>query len=93
MFDRYLDRSEATEKSFTTDGWFLTGDYVTRDEEGAYKIMGRLSQDIIKKSGYKLSALEIEGRLLQHKSVQEACVLGVPNDKYGEEVAAFIVPK
>jgi malonyl-CoA/methylmalonyl-CoA synthetase len=63
------------------------------NEHGYYKILGRLSQDIIKKSGYKLSALEIESRLLEHPDVAEACVLGVPHEKYGEEVACIIVPK
>lgn len=58
-----------------------------------YKILGRLSQDIIKKGGYKISALEIENRLLEHPLISEACVLGIPDDKLGEEIGAIIVPK
>jgi len=70
MFDRYLGRPEATNESFVSSGgdrWFLTGDCAQRcSSSGYYKILGRLSQDIIKKAGYKISALEIENRLLQH---------------------------
>jgi len=73
------------------DGWFKTGDCVVRTEAGEYKILGRLSQDIIKKGGYKLSALEIEDRLLQHPSVAEVAVIGVPDEKYGEEICAYVV--
>jgi acyl-CoA synthetase (AMP-forming)/AMP-acid ligase II len=91
VFDRYLFKPEATAKEFTEDGWFKTGDCVIRTETGDFKILGRLSQDIIKKGGYKLSALEIEDRLLQHTSVAEVAVIGVPDEKYGEEICAFVV--
>ena len=68
MFDRYLGKPQATAESFFTDSdgqkWFRTGDCVTVDETGSYKIEGRLSQDIIKKAGYKISALEIEAVIL-----------------------------
>lgn len=62
-------------------------------EDGYYRILGRFSQDIIKKGGYKISALEIEGRILQNKNVGDVCVLGVPNEKLGEEVACLVVLK
>ena len=63
MFDRYLNKPEVTAAEFH-QGWFKTGDYVHYDGE-RYRILGRLSQDIIKKAGYKISALEIESYLLQ----------------------------
>ena len=95
MFDRYLGKPEATAESFFTDPagqkWFSTGDCVTIDNTGSYKIEGRLSQDIIKKAGYKISALEIEAVILSQGQVKEVCVFGIPNDKYGEEIAALIV--
>lgn len=96
MFDRYLNKPEATAKEFYMDErrgqfWFKTGDCAVRDNEGVYKILGRLSADIIKKGGYKLSALEIESVLLTHAGVNEACVLGMPDPKYGDEIAALIV--
>lgn len=48
---------------------------------GMFKHLGRLSQDIIKKGGYKLSALEIEGSILEHPSVSEIVVVGIPDEK------------
>ncbi len=47
------------------------------------KHLGRLSQDIIKKGGYKISALEIEGSILEHPSVQEIVIVGIPCEKMG----------
>ena len=58
-----------------------------------YQILGRLSQDIIKKSGYKISALEIESKLLEHPNIAEVVVFGIPDEKYGEEIAALLVLK
>ena len=95
MFDRYLGKPEATAESFFTDKagskWFKTGDCVTIDDQGSYRIEGRLSQDIIKKGGYKISALEIEAVLLEHPQVKEVCVYGIPDEKYGEEITALVV--
>ena len=46
-----------------------------------------MSQDIIKKAGYKISGLEIESHLLEHQKVNEVCVFGIPDGKYGQEIA------
>ena len=62
-------------------------------ERGYYRIMGRLSVDIIKSGGYKLSALEIESVLLDHPLIAECAVIGVPDDTWGEVVAAVVVLK
>jgi malonyl-CoA/methylmalonyl-CoA synthetase len=59
MFHRYYNREKETINSFW-EGWFRTGDFSFRDENGCYKILGRISIDIIKKAGWKISALEIE---------------------------------
>jgi malonyl-CoA/methylmalonyl-CoA synthetase len=59
-----------------------------RDQEGSYRILGRLSQDIIKSGGYKVSALEIESALLENPNVAEVAVVGVFDEKWGELVAA-----
>ena len=53
--------------------------------------MGRATIDIIKSGGYKLSALEIEATLLEHRDVSEVAVIGVPDDEWGEIVAAAVV--
>jgi acyl-CoA synthetase (AMP-forming)/AMP-acid ligase II len=60
MFDRYLNKPEATQKEFLGE-WFKTGDYVSVNKDtGSFRILGRISQDIIKKAGFKISALDIE---------------------------------
>ena len=91
VFLEYWGNEEATQSSFR-DGWFCTGD-VAVIEDGYFRIMGRSSVDIIKSGGYKLSALEIEGVLLTHESVEEVAVIGVEDDTWGEAVTAFVVVK
>ena len=91
VFLEYWGNKEATQSSFR-DGWFCTGD-VAVIEDGYFRIMGRSSVDIIKSGGYKLSALEIEGVLLTHESVEEVAVIGVEDDTWGEAVTAFVVVK
>ena len=88
-FREYWGNPESTEKAFA-DGWFLTGDIAVIDQD-AYRILGRASIDIIKSGGYKLSALEIEAILLEHPDVSEVAVIGVPDDEWGEMVAAAVV--
>ena len=78
-----------TQASFV-DGWFRTGDMAVR-QSGYYRILGRLSVDIIKSGGHKLSALEIEEVLLQHPAVRECAVVGLPDTTWGEIVAAAVV--
>ncbi|GAQ87419.1 AMP-dependent synthetase and ligase family protein [Klebsormidium nitens] len=90
LFTQYWNRPDATLEAFDADGFFRTGDKV-RKEDGAFRILGRLSVDIIKSGGYKLSALEIETELLKHSAVAECAVLGLPDATYGETVAAVIV--
>ncbi len=89
VFAGYWDRSLATRRAFR-DGWFCTGDMAVV-EGGAYRILGRLSTDIIKSGGEKVSALEIEPVLLRHPSVADCAVVGVPDEKWGEAVTAAVV--
>lgn len=91
VFSEYWNKPEATANSFTTDGWFRTGDIAIL-ENGYYRIMGRNSVDIIKSGGYKISALEIEEVLRTHPSVKDCAVVGLENEEWGELVAAAIVP-
>ncbi len=90
VFAAYWNRPEASAESFE-DGWFRTGDMAVV-ERGYYRIMGRLSVDIIKSGGYKLSALEIEAALLEHADIRECAVIGLPDDTWGEAVTAVCVP-
>ncbi len=89
VFREYWGRPEATRDAFI-DGWFRTGDIAIR-EDGYYRILGRSSVDIIKSGGYKLSALEIESVLLDHPAVRECAVVGLPDETWGEIVAAAVV--
>ena len=88
LFEGYWNDDRATRDSFR-DGWFCTGD-VAVIEDGRYRILGRSSIDIIKSGGYKISALEIEDVLLTHADIREAAVIGVPDDAWGECVAAAV---
>ncbi|OJJ13987.1 long-chain fatty acid--CoA ligase [marine bacterium AO1-C] len=92
VFLEYWGKPEITRDSFV-DGWFCTGDIAVRDNDGYYRILGRNSVDIIKSGGYKISALEIEEVLRKHPNIKEAAVVGIPNEKWGEMVAAAIITK
>ncbi len=89
VFHEYWNRPDATSDAFR-DGWFRTGD-VAVVEDGAYRILGRNSVDIIKTGGYKVSALEIEEVLRTHPLIRECAVIGIRDDEWGERVAAAIV--
>ncbi|MCS6967582.1 MAG: acyl-CoA synthetase [Cytophagales bacterium] len=91
MFKFYWQRPEITAQSFTPDGWFRTGDIAYRNSNGNYKILGRVSSDILKISGYKVSALEIEETLMLHPQVKACAVVGIPHAEKGEQAAAFVV--
>ncbi len=89
VFKEYWQNPEATVQSFT-DGWFRTGDMAIWNE-GAYRILGRNSVDIIKSGGYKISALEIEEVLRTHPTIKDCGVVGLANEEWGEIVAASLV--
>ena len=101
VFNRYLNKQDATRDSFDKEGWFKTGDtavfiedFTSTDKKGKiYKLLGRSSTDIIKSGGYKLSALEIERELLAHPQIAEAAVIGKKDDVYGEVVTAYIATR
>ncbi|XP_045455867.1 malonate--CoA ligase ACSF3, mitochondrial [Melitaea cinxia] len=93
IFTRYWNRAPNPDSpDFTSDGWFRTGD-TAAFTDGKFKILGRTSVDIIKTGGYKVSALQVESALLEHSSIQDAAVLGIEDDSYGEIVATVVVLK
>ena len=92
VFKEYWKRPEATQATFTNDGWFKTGD-IAVIENGYYRIMGRQSVDIIKSGGYKISALEIEEVLRTNEMIQDCAVVGIDDDEWGELIVAAIVLK
>jgi malonyl-CoA/methylmalonyl-CoA synthetase len=89
VFREYWRKPAETEKEFTADGWFKTGD-VAIVEDGYYRIVGRSSVDIIKSGGYKISALEIEEVLREHSLIKDCAVAGIPDDEWGELVVAAV---
>ena len=91
VFSQYWRRSAETADAFTDDGWFRTGDLAVV-EEGAYRILGRSSVDILKTGGEKISALEIEDVLRSHPGVADCAVVGVPDPEWGDRVCAAVVP-
>ncbi|WP_394837860.1 acyl-CoA synthetase [Pendulispora rubella] len=95
VFSGYYKRPDATRDAFVPDAtgerWFRTGDTVTRDADGYFKILGRTSVDILKSGGYKLSALEIEEALREHPAIREVAVVGVPDENWGDRVVACVV--
>ena len=90
VFAEYWRRKEETAASFTDDGWFRTGDQAAISD-GAYRILGRSSVDILKTGGEKISALEIEDVLRTHPAVADCAVVGVPDSDWGDRVCAAVV--
>jgi malonyl-CoA/methylmalonyl-CoA synthetase len=89
VFGEYWQNPAATAKAFR-DGWFCTGDLAVV-EDGSYRILGRMSVDIIKTGGYKVSALEIEEVLRTHPDIVECAVVGIEDLEWGERVCAAVV--
>ena len=90
VFSGYDEDNAATARSFS-EGWFKSGDTALWLSDGFVKILGRTSVDIIKSGGYKISALEIEEALRRCPGVEDAAVVGVPDDDWGEQVVAAVV--
>ncbi|GIL75510.1 hypothetical protein Vretifemale_5226 [Volvox reticuliferus] len=94
VFSEYWGRPAATSEAFDADGFFLTGDTASASGSPPYfTIEGRTSVDIIKSSGYKISALQIESVVLEHPGIAEVAVLGVPDETFGEVVTALVTAK
>jgi malonyl-CoA/methylmalonyl-CoA synthetase len=90
VFGEYWDRPAETRAVFR-DGWFRTGDEGRVDAAGRWRILGRRSVDILKTGGHKVSALEVERRLIEHPAVVEVAVVGVPDPDWGDRVCAAVV--
>ncbi|CAI5467993.1 unnamed protein product [Closterium sp. Yama58-4] len=89
MFLRYWNRPQETAEAFDSQGWFRTGDIASVDSHGYWQIHGRASVDIIKTRGFKVSALEIESKLLegQQQGVTRGGVSGTSEAALGEHTA------
>ncbi len=87
-FSFYWNNEQATRET-VKDGWIYTGDLAKRDEEGFFYIVGR-KKDMIITGGENVYPLEIEQWLAAHPDIDEVAVIGLPNEKWGEMVVAFI---
>lgn len=88
----YWNRPEETRETFQTDGWLHTGDAGYISEDGFIFFVDRI-KDLIIASGYNISPFDVESVIMQHPSVMEVAVIGVPDEYRGETVKAFIVLK
>ncbi len=87
----YYNDPEATKKVMG-DGWFHTGDAAVLHPDGYVEIRDRI-KDVIISGGENISSLEVEGVLLRHPAVQEAAIVGLPHEKWGEAPHAYVVLK
>jgi long-chain acyl-CoA synthetase len=85
----YLGRPEATEE-VVRDGWFRTGDIATRDDDGYYFIIDR-AKDLIVRGGFNVYPRELEEVIIAHPEVSLVAVVGIPDERIGEEVKAFVI--
>ncbi|MEI4790648.1 AMP-binding protein [Bacillus sp. FJAT-53060] len=85
----YYKNEEATSEVIDEDGWLHTGDLAVMDHDGYVKITGRL-KDMIIRGGENIYPKEIEDVLYTHPAILDAQVVGIPDETYGEEAAAFI---
>jgi fatty-acyl-CoA synthase len=87
----YWNQPEATAATIDAEGWLHSGDLARRDPEGFFWIAGR-QKDMFISGGVNVYPAEIEAELLQHPEVQDAAVVGVPDERWGEVGVAFVVP-
>jgi fatty-acyl-CoA synthase len=90
VFPGYWRNTEATKEVFTPDGWLRTGDVAECDEEGFYRIKGRL-KDMYISGGENVYPAEVEAALHEHPHVTDAAVVGIPSERWGEVGIAFVV--
>ncbi len=88
----YYKMPDATGETVDADGWLHSGDLACRDENGCYRITGRL-KDMIIRGGENLYPKELEEFLYTHEAVKDVQVIGVPDEKYGEEAMACVIPR
>nr|WP_321509272.1 AMP-binding protein [uncultured Hyphomonas sp.] len=85
----YNDNPEATAATIDEEKWLHTGDLGRMDERGYVKITGRVKEMIIR-GGENLFPAEIENALLEHEAISEIAIVGIPDEKWGEQVACFM---
>jgi acyl-CoA synthetase (AMP-forming)/AMP-acid ligase II len=89
LFVGYRDEA-LNEEAFAAEGWFLTGDIGVLDEDGFLRITDR-KKDVIIRGGENIASKEVEDVLSRHPAVQEAAVIAMPDERYGERVCAYVI--
>ena len=87
----YSDMPSETAATIDSDGWLHMGDVATMDERGFLRITGRI-KDMIIRGGLNIYPREIEEMLFQHPAIADVAVLGIPDEKWGEQIAAVVRP-
>jgi fatty-acyl-CoA synthase len=87
----YWDDDERTAEAIDAEGWMHTGDLATMDEEGYLTIVGR-SKDMVIRGGENVYPREVEEFLYGHPDIADVQVIGVPDERYGEELMAWVMP-
>ena len=87
----YVDDPEATAKSFE-GGWFHSGDLAVWHPDGYIELQDR-AKDIIISGGENISSQQVEKIIMEHPGVLEVCIVGVPDDRWGEVPKAFVMPR
>jgi len=90
IMSHYLDDPEATDQALSADGWLKTGDLGALDAAGCLRIVGR-AKDMFIVGGFNAYPAEIENALLRHPDIQQAAVIGIPDERLGEVGMAFVV--
>jgi fatty-acyl-CoA synthase len=88
----YWNRPEATAEALDTEGWFHSGDIGYRDEDGFFYICDRV-KDMVISGGENVYPAEVESVIYAHPAVAEVAVIGLPDEKWGEAVAAVVALK
>lgn len=86
----YYKMPKETKEAIDEDGWLHTGDLAMMDKDGYYRIVGRIKEMIIR-GGENIYPREIEEFLHKMPGIKDVQIVGVPDEKYGEEVAAFVI--
>lgn len=90
VFAGYWNNPEAS-RAVLQDGWFRTGDIGIQDESGRLRIVDR-TKDLVIRGGYNVYPREVEETLMRHDDVAQVAVIGIPDEQYGEEIMAVVVP-
>lgn len=90
LFDGYGRDTERDRSAFTEDGWYRSGDLAVRDESGAVRITGRVT-DVVNRGGEKVPVVAIEALLFDHEAVADVAITAVRDARLGERACAFVV--